>query len=99
VVHPNGNYGRSCWRRRAVATLMLCWSGAWIGGGLAGDSQELQHLGGGLVSLTEALDLTTPGPAMGVILAVLAEFEREILRKHAGLAHAQQNGKKTGSAH
>jgi putative DNA-invertase from lambdoid prophage Rac len=42
--------------------------------------QELQHLGVGFVSLTEALDLTTPaGRAMAGLLAVFAEFEREIL--------------------
>jgi len=61
--------------------------------------QELQHLGVGFVSLTEALDLTTPaGRAMAVLLAVFAEFEREILRERvrAGLAHARQNGKKLG---
>ena len=55
--------------------------------------QELQHLGVGFVSLTEALDLTTPaGRAMAGLLAVFAEFEREILRERvrAGLAHARQ---------
>jgi DNA invertase Pin-like site-specific DNA recombinase len=61
--------------------------------------QELAHLGVGFVSLTEALDLTTPaGRAMAALLAVFAEFEREILRERvrAGLAHARQNGKKLG---
>jgi putative DNA-invertase from lambdoid prophage Rac len=61
--------------------------------------QELDHLNVGFVSLTEALDLTTPaGRAMAGLLAVFAEFEREILRERvrAGLAHAQQNGKKLG---
>src|SRR3974390_1572860 len=61
--------------------------------------QELEHLGGGFVSLTEALDLTTPtGRAMAALLAVFAEFEREILRERvrAGLAHARQNGKRLG---
>jgi putative DNA-invertase from lambdoid prophage Rac len=61
--------------------------------------QELKHLGVGFVSLTEALDLTTPaGRAMAALLAVFAEFEREILRERvrAGLAHARQNGKKLG---
>ncbi len=44
----------------------------------------------GFVSLTEALDLTTPaGRAMAGLLAVLAEFEHEILRVRAGLAHAR----------
>ena len=61
--------------------------------------QELEHLGAGFVSLTEALDLTTPaGRAMAALLAVFAEFEREILRERvrAGLAHARQNGKRLG---
>ena len=41
--------------------------------------QELEHLGVGFVSLTEALDLTTPaGRAMAGLLAVFAAFEREI---------------------
>jgi len=61
--------------------------------------QELDHLGVGFISLTEALDLTTPaGRAMAALLAVFAEFEREILRERvrAGLAHARQNGKRLG---
>jgi putative DNA-invertase from lambdoid prophage Rac len=61
--------------------------------------QELEHLGVGFVSLTEALDLTTPaGRAMAALLAVFAEFEREILRERvrAGLAHARQNGTRLG---
>src|SRR6188768_2419093 len=51
--------------------------------------QELEHLGVVFVSLTEALDLTTPaGRAMAGLLAVFAAFEREILgeRTRAGLA-------------
>src|SRR5471030_2366526 len=61
--------------------------------------QELEHLGVGFVSLTEALDLTTPaGRAMAGLLAVFAAFERETLgeRVRAGLAHARQNGKRLG---
>src|SRR5579863_4287442 len=61
--------------------------------------QELDHLGVGFVSLTEALDLTTPaGRAMAAMLAVFAAFEREVLqeRTRAGLAHARQNGKRLG---
>ena len=61
--------------------------------------QELEHLGVGFVSLTEALDLTTPvGRAMAGLLAVFAEFEKEILseRTRAGLAHARQNGIRLG---
>ena len=45
------------------------------------------------------MDLTTPaGRAMAGLLAVFAEFEREILRERlrAGLAHARQNGQRLG---
>src|SRR5436853_3154380 len=61
--------------------------------------QELEHLGVGFVSLTEALDLTTPaGRAMAGLLAIFAEFERESLRARtrAGLAHSREDGKKLG---
>jgi len=61
--------------------------------------QELEHLGVSFVSLTEALDLTTPaGRALAALLAVFAEFEGEILRERvrAGLAHARQNGTRLG---
>jgi putative DNA-invertase from lambdoid prophage Rac len=61
--------------------------------------QELEHLGVGFVSLTEALDLTTPaGRAMAGLLAIFSEFEREVLRERtrAGLAHARLNGKRLG---
>ena len=61
--------------------------------------QELEHLGVGFVSLTEALDLTTPASrGMAALLAVFADFEREILRERvrAGLAHARQNGQRLG---
>src|SRR5438094_9830981 len=44
--------------------------------------QELAHLGVGFVSLTEALDVTTPsGRAMGGVVAMFAEFESEFLRE------------------
>ncbi len=61
--------------------------------------QELEHLGVGFVSLTEALDLTTPaGRAMAAMLAVFAAFEREVLqeRTRAGMAHARENGQRLG---
>jgi len=61
--------------------------------------KELTELGVGFVSLTEPLDLTTPtGRAMAGMLAVFAEFEREILseRVRAGLAEARQNGQRLG---
>lgn len=66
---------------------------------LVSSLQELQHLRVAFVSLTEALDLTTPaGRAMARLLSVFAEFEREILRERvrAGLAHARQQGRRLG---
>jgi len=57
--------------------------------------QEPEHLSVGFVSLTEALDLTTPmGQAMAGLLCVFAEFEREILRERvrAGLAEDRRKG-------
>ena len=61
--------------------------------------QELEHLGVGFISLTEALDLTTPaGRAMAGLLAIFAEFEHEILRERtrAGLVQARLSGKRLG---
>lgn len=56
---------------------------------------ELNGLGVGFISLTEALDLTTAtGRAMAGLLSIFAEFEREILRERvkAGIAHARSKG-------
>lgn len=61
--------------------------------------KELSELGVGFVSLTEALDLTTPtGRALAGLLAVFAEFEREILRERvkAGIAQARKEGRPHG---
>jgi putative DNA-invertase from lambdoid prophage Rac len=61
--------------------------------------RELIDLGVGFVSLTEALDLTTPtGRAMAGMPAVFAEFEREILRERvrAGIAQARKEGRPHG---
>jgi DNA invertase Pin-like site-specific DNA recombinase len=66
---------------------------------LAVTLRELTELGVGFVSLTEALDLTTPtGRAMTGMLAVFAEFEREILRERvrAGIAQARKEGRPHG---
>lgn len=60
---------------------------------------ELSSLGVGFISLTEALDLTTPtGMAMAGLLSVFAEFERETLKERvkAGIAHARAQGKQHG---
>lgn len=61
--------------------------------------RELTELGVGFVSLTEALDLTTlTGRAMAGMVAVFAEFEREILRERvrAGIAQARKEGRPHG---
>lgn len=60
---------------------------------------ELQALDVGFVSLTEALDMTTPGGrALAGMLAVFAEFERDILRDRvrAGIAQARKEGRPHG---
>ena len=70
-----------------------------VGGGPARDTPGTVPSGRRFRLSTEALDLTTPaGRAMATLLAVFAEFEREILRERvrAGLAHARQNGKRLG---
>jgi putative DNA-invertase from lambdoid prophage Rac len=60
---------------------------------------ELTALGIGFVSLTEALDLTTPaGRAFAGFLAVFAEFERDLIRERikAGITDARKRGKAHG---
>ena len=61
--------------------------------------QELVALKVGFVSLSEALDLTTPsGRAFARMLAVFAEFERDISRDRvkAGIAQARKEGRAYG---
>jgi DNA invertase Pin-like site-specific DNA recombinase len=61
--------------------------------------QELVALNVGFVSLSEALDLTIPsGRAFAGMLAVFAEFERDILRDRvkAGIAQARKDGRPHG---
>ena len=61
--------------------------------------RELTALGVGFVSLTEALDLTTPaGRAFAGFLAVFAEFERDVIRERikAGITDARKRGKAHG---
>jgi putative DNA-invertase from lambdoid prophage Rac len=88
-------------RRREVDVVLVWRLDRWgrSVADLVSTLQELQHLGVGFVSLTEALDLTTPaGRAMAGLLAVFAEFERDILRERvrAGLAHARKQGTQLG---
>ena len=66
---------------------------------LINELQDLNVLGVGFVSITEALDFTTPsGKAMAGMLAVFAQFERDMLseRVKAGIAHARAKGKAHG---
>jgi putative DNA-invertase from lambdoid prophage Rac len=61
--------------------------------------KELAELGVAFVSLTEALDLTTPtGRAMVGLLSVFAAFAHDILRERtrAGIAEARLQGKHLG---
>jgi hypothetical protein len=61
-----------------------CWCGAWSVGADPWQTyfatlQEPHPLGVGFVSLSEALNLTTPaGRAMATLLAVFSEIERDI---------------------
>jgi DNA invertase Pin-like site-specific DNA recombinase len=61
--------------------------------------RELTELGVGFVSVTEALDLTTTtGRAMSGMLAIFADYEREILRERVkmGMAQARLAGRIPG---
>ena len=60
---------------------------------------EFSALGIAFVSLTEALDMSTPsGRALATMLAVFAEFERDILRERVrdGLQRVRREGKRLG---
>ena len=88
--------------RRREIDVVLVWRldrWGWSLADLVVTLKELAELGVGFVSLTEALDLTTPtGRAMAGLLSVFAEFEREILRERirAGLVEARLKGKHLG---
>jgi len=60
---------------------------------------ELTALGVAFVSFTEALDLSTPsGRALAGMLAVFAEFERDLIRERVrgGLDRARREGTRLG---
>lgn len=85
-------------RRREIDILMVWkldrWGRSLVD--LVTTLRELSDLDVGFISLTEAMDLTTPvGRAMTGLLAVFAEFERDMLRERvkAGLAHARSQGR------
>jgi Resolvase, N terminal domain len=79
-----GAFEIKCW-------LLGCEIGSSCAGSIAGD--------GRWSSFSEALDLTTPsGRALAGMLAVFAEFERDILRDRvkAGIAQARKEGRPHG---
>ena len=62
-------------------------------------AERLDKAGADLVSLTERIDTTTAaGKMVFRMLAVLAEFERDLVseRTTAALAHKRRNGERTG---
>jgi DNA invertase Pin-like site-specific DNA recombinase len=88
-------------RRREVDVVVVWRLDRWgrSAADLTATLRELTELGVGFVSLTEALDLTTSsGRAMAGMLAIFAEFEREILRERvrAGIAQARKEGRPHG---
>jgi DNA invertase Pin-like site-specific DNA recombinase len=88
-------------RRRAIDVVLVWRLDRW-GRSLADlvvTLKELGELGVAFVSLTEAFDLTTPtGRALAGMVAVFAEFEREIRseRVRAGIAQARREGRHLG---
>jgi putative DNA-invertase from lambdoid prophage Rac len=88
-------------RRRMIDAILVWRLDRW-GRSLAdlvATLHELQALGVGFISLREALDFTKPtGRAMAGLLAIFAEFEREILRERvkAGIVQARQRGTRHG---
>lgn len=91
-----------CAARRREVDVIVVWRLDRWGRSLADlivTLKELGELGVGFVSLSEALDLTTPaGRAMAGMLAVFAEFEREIIRERvrAGINQARSEGRPHG---
>jgi DNA invertase Pin-like site-specific DNA recombinase len=65
-------------------------------------AEKLDKAGADLVSLSEQIDTTSAaGKMVFRILAVLSEFERDLVseRTRTALAHKRENGYKTGGAH
>ena len=106
LVEEIGSGGRERWqretlmraaRRRDIDAIVVWRLDRWGRSlpDLVGTLHELQALGVGFISLSEALDFMTPtGRAMAGLLAIFAEFEREILRERvkAGIAQARKRG-------
>jgi DNA invertase Pin-like site-specific DNA recombinase len=88
-------------RRREIDCVIVSRLDRWGRslGDLVTTLDEFSELGVAFVSLTEALDLTTStGRAMAGMIAVFAEFERELIRERvrAGIAEAKRKGTRFG---
>jgi len=88
--------------RRRKIDAVLVWKLDRFGRSLADlitSLNELRELGVIFVSITEALDFSTPsGRAMAGMLSTFAEFERDMIRERvkAGIASAREQGKPHG---
>ena len=88
-------------RRREIDAILV-WKLDRFGRSLADlitSLNELRELGVVFVSITEALDFSTPsGRAMAGMLSTFAEFERDMIRERvtAGIANAREKGKPHG---
>lgn len=88
--------------RRREIDAVLVWKLDRFGRSLADlitSLNELRELGVLFISITEALDFSTPsGRAMAGMLSTFAEFERDIIRERvkAGIAEAREKGKPHG---
>jgi DNA invertase Pin-like site-specific DNA recombinase len=88
-------------RRREIDAILVWKLDRWgrSVADLVATMNELTALGVVFVSMTEALDLSTPsGRALAGMLAVFAEFERDLLRERVrvGLERARRDGTRLG---
>jgi DNA invertase Pin-like site-specific DNA recombinase len=88
-------------RRRHIDTIVVWKLDRWGRSlkDLVNSLEELNAIGVGFVSVTDALDLTTPsGRALAGMLSVFAQFERDILleRVKNGIAQAKKKGTHCG---
>jgi DNA invertase Pin-like site-specific DNA recombinase len=97
VLRPKRDSLLKAARKREIDTIIVWKLDRW-GRSLADlvvSLKELSDLGVGFISLTEALDFTTPaGRAMAGMLAIFAEFERDVLRERvrAGIEESRKKG-------
>jgi DNA invertase Pin-like site-specific DNA recombinase len=99
--HPKREELLKMARRREIDAILV-WKLDRFGRSLADlitSLNELRELGVIFVSITEALDFSTPsGRAMAGMLSTFAEFERDMIRERvkAGIANAKEKGKALG---